>query len=470
MEEVKPLSFNQQIQSNSRRLWFTLPMLLMFTTTSAGLTGATEKVRYTLNQLIAFAQKNYPGVKAAEQAVVAMEAKLYQANWAWLPQGTAKGFMTLSPEIKCLDGVEKCSQTNNRLDVTDYRVAGVYGRIDIEVGMPIYTFDKIGAAKRAATAGVEVTKAQVKVSKDTVERDVAKAFWGVKLAREILYTIDEGKEYLNKAQKRIEKDLDEGEGDATLVDLLRLKTFSAEIDSRTFEAKKLETLALASLTTLTGQKSDSWDVDAKVIAPLEAEVKPLEAYLRTGHQNRPEIKLLNAAMQARQAAVDLEKARFFPDFLLVGSFGYAAAPTDDPENAFFNDPFNYFGAGFGIAMRWKWDQVQQYGKYKVARAEASQDMAKREEALAGIDLEIKKTWVELNEASDRLTAAEKGSKAARKWLVATSQNLAAGLCEPKELTDALLAFFQLKLKHLQAVFDLNVGWQELKRVVGSSNL
>lgn len=429
--------------------------------------------QYNLRQLVEMARNFYPGVQAARYAISAMEEQVFRARWAWLPQGNVRGLVAAAPSIDCFNekgerDMNSCVQTSS-FDVNSFKVGGILARIELEFGMPLYTFDKIGAAKRAAASGVEIRKAQLTASEDKLDLDVTKAYWGLKLAREILYTIREGQSYLIDAENMIQKDIDEEGGEYTVSDLLRLKTSKAEVDIRLLEARKLEQLTLAALSTLVGKQDPSFDVDTEILDVIPGTPLPLKSYLELAQQHRPEIKLLEAAVRARNAAIDLERARFFPDFLLVGMVGYAfTSSVDDPKNAFYNDPFNFMTAGFGLAMTWRFDQVQQIGQFRMAKAKAKETEARRFEALAGINLEIQKAWVDLDEASSRRETSAKGEKTARTWLVATSQNLLTGLAEPKDLIEALLAFFQLRLRHLQAMYDVNVGWSELGRVIGTS--
>lgn len=442
--------------------------ILLFTYGLARAESSTSSSipHYNLRQLVEKARATYPGVEAAREAITAMEQEVFRAKWAWVPQGTTKGLLAPAPKVACIPGPNLCLQTND-FSINSFKIQGYLARIELEMGMPIYTFDKLGAAKRAAGAGLEMKQEQLRISQESVTQTVTKAYWGLKLAREIIYTVEDGKSYLTDAQKKIEEELESEEGEATMTDLLRLKTFSAEIDSRILEAKKLETLTLATLAAMTGQKQNQFDVDTKVIEVLPGTVRPVSDYLDLARQHRPEIKILTAAVRARHAAVDLEHARFFPDFLLVAMVGYAyTSSVDDPQNAFYSDPFNFTSAGFGLALNWKFDQVQQYGKYEIAKAEARQTVAQKAEALTGIDLEIQKAQVDLTEAQERLATTDGGQKSARRWLVATSQNITSGLSEPRDLTDSLLAYFQLRLRYLQAMYDVNVGWSELGRVIG----
>ncbi|MFH1132745.1 MAG: TolC family protein [Pseudomonadota bacterium] len=440
-------------------------------------TPPTKTTRYNLHQLVQIAEKNYPGVKAAKHALDAMKRDLYRAKWAWLPQGQLRGFVAPSPEVFCVDANgdrdatgAQCVSTTRELDAKDFNIAGIMARIELEVGMPLYTFDKIGSAKRAATAGVQAKQAQVYQATDELMLNVTKAYWGVKLAREFLHTIKTGREFLDQAIERIAKELDEGEGESTLTDLLRLKTHTAEIDSRTLQAKNLEKIALAGVSALTGMKNETFDIDPEPLSLVENKLSPFNEIFGLAQLHRPEIAMLAAAKRASQAQADLEKAKFFPDFLLVASVGAAyTSSADDPTHGFLYDPFNFAAAGFGLAMHWNLDTVQQYGRYKKAQSQGEEINAKQAEGLRGIELEIYKIYLDLKESMDRLKITEKGQKSARQWLVATSQNLEAGLCESKELTDSLVSFFLLRLQHLQAIFEVNVGWAKLAKAIGFSN-
>ncbi len=457
------------------RLLLLLAMMSLTGPRLAQADGQGQVTRYNLRQLVSMAKKTYPGVTAAQHAVQAMERDLFRARWAWIPQGNVKGIVAPAPSVECywfdeqgnkVRDPERCLQTT-ALTINSFDIAGILLRIEFEVGMPIYTFGKLSAAKRAASAGVDIKRAQLKVVENQLEHDVTRAYWGLKLAREILYTINEGSQYLEDAITKIEKDLDQDIGEFTITDLLRLKTSLAEIGVRRGETQKLEALTKAALAIFIGKASSAFDTDTTVIEALDGEPLPLEKYLEISQGKRPEIQLLKAAVTARHAAVDLEKARFLPDFLLVATMSASyTSSVDRPQNAFYNNPFNGYGAGFGLAMSWKFDQLQRYGLYKKAQAQAKETAAKKEEALRGINLEIFKALAELKEAQNRRSSSSKGERAARSWLVATSQNLAAGLAETRDLTDSLLGFFKLRLLHLQAMYDVNVGWVALGRSIG----
>jgi len=448
-----------------------------------------EPPRYTLPQLIKLTTDNYPGISAARHEVSMMKRKLFRARWGWVPQGTVKGFLAPSTSVKCLrprvdsngrvlydangnmltepDNVQ--CVTTSTYDLSTFQWDSILLRLQVELGMPLYTFDKLGSAKRAAEAGVALSQSQVRAVQDKVKRDVTKAYWGLKLAREILYTIKDGRTHLDKALKKIEEELEDGKGDATETDLLRLKSAAVEVDTRTLEAVKLERISKAALATLAGLPGKPFDVDKEVLKLVPGQPLTLEVCRQLARNHRPDVSSLRAAVDAAKAALDLEVAGFYPNILLVGTVDAVYAPgVDRTYNAFYNNPYNTVGAGFGLTVNWNFNLVQQYGKYKEAWAQRRKAEDKQKEALAGIDLEIEKQLIEFDDAQQRLKVTHKSQKTAKSWLVAVSQNIGLGLAEVNELTDALVAYYSARLRYLKAVFDINVGWSELEKAVGAA--
>jgi outer membrane protein TolC len=212
-------------------------------------------------------------------------------------------------------------------------------------------------------------------------------------------------------------------------------------------------------------------VDDMPLTAIDKEPRPLSYYVELARSGRPDVRALNAGLAARRSAEDLELARMFPDLALVGTLNWAnATSVDDPDNFFYSDPFNGFGAGIGALLTIPIDYPLKLARLDRAQAERREMEARRRQALGGIGLEIERAYTQLQEARARMAVSKGGERAARAWLVATYQNLMLGLVEPKELTDALLAFFTLKLRSLQAVHDVNSGWTALSRAVGSTDL
>jgi outer membrane protein TolC len=435
--------------------------------------GGNRPIKLTLPQLLERARKN-PQLEAAAHAVTAAEAQWREAVRAWIPQFEVQGVLSASPDIRCMNGmgqpdVKNCVQTTN-VDASLSAIgAGVFGRIELKGGMPLYTFGKLDAVKALATAGVHAARYKTDLTRAELELNVKKAYFGAKVAREILQTVAEGRSRLTEAIDKLEADFDKGEGDASQIDVLRLKAAAAQVDARTLEAEKGLELARAALVILAGDAEGTpLDVDDAPIEPIELPARTDARYLELARTDRVESRLLGVAVAAKKQQLELEIARYYPDLALVGTATYAKATTsDDPQNAFYNDPYNGYGFGVALAIKGTLDYHMKVPRVDKLRAELAELEAHRRAAQGGISLEARKALADLREAQKRLPILQRGKRASRSWLIAITQNFSIGLAEAKDFSDALLAYFEAELRTLQAIYDHDIAVAQLARVTGT---
>ncbi|HVZ71686.1 MAG TPA: TolC family protein [Polyangia bacterium] len=434
--------------------------------------------KMTLPELLDLARAASPGIQAAQAATAAMEAQVSEARRNWLPQGDLLSVLSPSPNVKCLDeaGVpdrNNCVQTSNgEASITNVAWSRVFTRTEVKLIQPVWDFGKISAGVAAARAGVGVAQEKEAGARADVEQNVRKAYWGMKLARDVLDMLDTGSGYVDDGQKKLESDLEKGTGTASVTDKLRMRTVRAEVDARILEAKRGQGLARDGLRTLLGASApDDIDVDDDDFLPIELKDHPVTYYEDLARYNRPEAKLLDYAVKAKSALADLERRKEYPDLVLIGSGAFARAQeVDDPQNAFLSHYFNSTSFGVAAAVRMQLDLGPKLARADRMAAEAAEIGYRRTEALGGIALEVRKAYGEVTEAGERVKAVQKGEKAAKSWISAVAQNFTVGLAEARDLTDALLAYFNMRYRYLQAVFDYNVAVAALTRATGATDL
>jgi multidrug efflux system outer membrane protein len=427
---------------------------------------------FTLPELLALARKGNSGVAAGAVATQRVEAQLSEANRSWLPTGEVLSLLAPVPDIICenLEGKRDpahCVRTNVNEVSTKFR--GLFTRTELHLTQPIFTFGKISAGKEAAKRGVAASKSQEEGVAADLGLNVRKAYYGIKLARAVLDTFDEGFGYLDDAQKDIEKNLKEGTGSSTQTDLLRLRTVRAELDVRRLDTERLGNDARAGLRALLGSEAPAnLEIDDEALAPLDVPERPLDRYEEDARVHRPEVHALDNLVAAKRSLADLERRKQYPDLVLLGSATYARANSvDDPENAFLNDPFNVAAVGLAAAVRLPLDLGVRNARAAQAEADAEETELRRREALAGVRFEVQRAYNALVEAKKRVAVVKSGERAAKAWITALAQNLAAGLAETKDFADALVAFFQFRVRVLQAAFDFNIATATLARTTGT---
>ena len=436
---------------------------------------------YKLDEILELARKGNPGLAAGEQATAGIEAQLLEAKRSWMPTGELNSLLSYAPEIRCYDSTGQPNELNCQNTGHETVGAGTDGflkgitpkgvltRTELKLVQPIYTFGKISAGVAAGESGVKASQNRQFGLVADLDLNVRKAYWGAKLATEILATLNEASGYLDQAQKKIEEELSEGSGDASVTDRLRLRTMRAEIDGRILEAQRGADLARRGLRALIGPDAPAdLDVDADPLDALKVPEHPLKRYEDEARESRPEVKALDHMVAAKRALAELETKRQYPDIVLIGTAAYAyTSSVDTPKNSYYNDPFHSLGAGIAAGFRMPLDLGVKGARAAKLNAEAKEAEQKRREALNGISFEVEKAHTELVEAGKRTKVMQKGEKAGRQWIAAVAQNIAVGMSEAKDFSDALAAFFQARVRYLQSMYDFNIAAAALTRATGT---
>ena len=416
--------------------------------------AAAEGPRLTLEQVIAKALAS-SRAQMADGDRDAAAARIDEADAARLPRIKATAFGTISPDIKC-DNVD-CTQTSPQNFAL--RFSGLLGGAQLDITQPLFTFGKISHARAAARAGLDAQKALADETAGDLAVDAARAYWGVKLARELGYMLDDGIDEITKALKDID-DKANGAPDVSIQDRQRVAVLLAEAKVQRADATMGETQALAGLRALV--EIPDADVDKDELGALDRAVPAAE----TG-DHRPQAIAARSGAKAADELAAMAQSQYYPDLALVGSAVIARAQgADDPPSAFANDPYNRTGAGLVLALQWTLEPWNVKARLDRARAEAHRARAQAALAAIGASYDAQTALAEASAAHAKVSAAADGEKAARTWLASVLQAEAIGTGEAKDLADAYIAWFQMRARWAQAVFQWNVAVVRLGRAAG----
>jgi len=411
-----------------------------------------------LEALVALAEERYPSLQADAHAMEAAEAQLGEARLSPFFQWQATAGLTIAPEAR---GTPIFSEDDQLPLENRWRPAA---QVDVRGVVPLFTFGKLRNAWRAARAGVSAARAQRERSRARLRFDVRRAYFGMQLALDTEQMIREGRGYLTRARQTLEEKLEDDDADVDPLDARRLATAIAELDARASENVRLLRSTEAAMRVLTGLEEVR--IPDCPMASAELEERSVGEYL--AQLERPEMGMLEAAQEAREAELDIQRARFAPDLGLGFNAGISWAPgITDQTNPFIQDSANTPRLGAGLFMRWNLDFAGQWHRTERTRAQLEQLRAQTDEARRGIRLEVTLAYEKVQDADRREQAWGRGEREGRAWLVEAAQAYDLGTGAPRDLIDALRAYFTHRFSHLQAIFDLNVAMAELERTVGA---
>jgi outer membrane protein TolC len=441
--------------------------------------------RYTLVELLARVNADYPGVRAARAGLEVAAAQQSMASRLRWPTGSADFWITGSPETHCQDlnvvavdpksGAQttttlNCANTDNRgtLLRTDIgRVLPVHGvalGVKANLTQPLYTFGKIDAARHAADAGAEQARAQMDKDRGEVALNAMRAYWGLKLARAAYATLDDGIGRLKEWVKKINDDIEAGKSTYTETDLIRLKLALDQAQLVALDFDKGRDVALAGLRAVSGDPQA--DVDEEELDLADVAEQPLGWYEDAALSYRPDVRMLAAAGKGLRAAAELQRAQLWPDIGIIGSFNYSYVQSvDDPHNAFWNHP-NSLGFFLALGIHYDLQLPEHLAQLHKAHADESMLAERRRQALGGVAVEIETNWLEARATRRKAELLAHSEKVARGWYNAVDQSLQVGVAESRDLVDAARNYFELRVRHLQSIMDVNMAAGQLKFSAG----
>jgi outer membrane protein TolC len=411
---------------------------------------------YHVDEYTQAAILRYPGLRAAESDIDAAQARLNEAKLSPFMQfqGQARFFVAPGARGTAIFSPDPQIPWSNRW--------GPGGELGIEGAIPIYTFGKYRAGKKAATAGITSAELERDRTLARVVFDVRRAYFGTQLSLDLQAMISEGKDKLRKAVDKLRVRLEADDPRVKQNDYWRLVSALSEIESRESEALRLEASARAALEILSGLKPAI--VPECPLEAVQSEVIELGEHVDRALESRPELQQLVAARSARDANLTVKRAGYLPDIILALRASFARTPgVTDIQNPFIIDRGNFAGAFAGLIAQWKLDFGGTNARVKAAKAEIQSLKAKTEEAEQGIEIEVTALYEQLQDAKRRLASWTRSEKETRKWFVSAGQGYEVGTTTAMELVDAIEAYFSARSKRLMATAEYNLAIAGLEK-------
>ncbi|MBX3274171.1 MAG: TolC family protein [Sandaracinaceae bacterium] len=405
------------------------------------------------------AERSWPGVRAARARLRAAQAQLDEAWVSPFFQSFVTAGVALAPEVRG----SPIFSPDPQLPV-DNPWQPVLG-FNLEGAVPLWTFGKLPAARDAARAGIRAAQADRQRVRDQLRYDVRRAYFSLQLALDLRQMLDEALPQIRDHAARLEQQLADGEGEVTELDQYRLEAALAEIEAREADAERLLASTRAALSILTGVREIRIpDCPSEAVS---VELRPRGFYTRRARRDRPEVRMLEAAVRARQAGLDFAEAGFFPDLALVYRFSTTYAPgITDQTNPFVIDQANYTTISAGLVLRWSLDLWGNAYRVDRASAELADTMERSREAHRGIELEVTDAYESARAAERQVQSWGRGRRAARRWFIAAGQARDVGVIETRELVDAARAYLTARFSHLSAIHAYNSALANLERSSG----
>lgn len=460
---------------------------LMMVALAGVATAAAAQRTLSLDSCRAMALDNNKTLTASRTQRVMAEQVRKAARTKFLPHLDVLGGAVFSNrEISLLTNTQKDALSGigttvgALVGVQDQRVIGALNKIGTDVKdafrtdtrqmymvsamvtQPVYMGGAITAANRIADLGEKLAANNEEAMRQTTLQNIDQTYWTVVSLRHKQKLADSFLQLVKKLDSDVQKMIKEGV--ATRADGLKVgvKVNEAEMAVTQVEdglslAKMLlcQTCGMPAETdiTLTDEMTDGIDISSDV---------PTKASNDTADMSRPEIRMLENAVDISKQNTKLVRSAFLPQVALAGGYLMTNPNVYDGYNRKFAGVWN-----IGVMVRipvWNWFE----GVYKVRAAKAATTIASLElqEAEEKVSLQVSQSRFKLQEAWKKYDMARKNVEKAEENLRCANVGFKEGVLQTTDVMEAQTAWMQAQSQKIDAQVDVKISQVNLKKALG----
>jgi outer membrane protein TolC len=327
------------------------------------------------------------------------------------------------------------------------------------------------AGKRAAEANVRVAEAQFQKERMDISAEAQERYFQRVYAGQMLSILKSASKELDRAQKKMEDLLDEGDANVKQTDLLELKAGRYTLDKARNEAGLGVSRADLALRFLL-QAADSGAVipkDSSLTMRPEA-LPSLDSLKMLTLLNHPDLKRLANGLAARRELVRVAKGELGPDIFLFGSFKYTKAwsplRSSGGEDPFARDPLNELTGVGGLGMRLNLNFWSRYAKVRKEKIELTQLERTEAYAARGLLLKLQDEYLQMLNCKANVAEAQKSLRAAEAWLKGAAMKYDLDPSNAKDLISPYKTALGARRDYYEAVLNYDLAVAKVIRSIG----
>lgn len=333
--------------------------------------------------------------------------------------------------------------------------------ISVMLTQPIYMGGGIIAANRMAKIGEEMAANNIEATTQSTLHSIDQAYWLVVSVHHKKQLAESYLEVVKKLDNYVQKMI--AEGVATRADGLKVAVKVNEAEMSLTQAENGLALSKMLLCQLCGLPVEN-DVhlEDEESTDLVATTNVENTDNSVAMENRPELKLLDNALDLSRQSTKLVRAAFLPQVILTG--GYMAS-NPNLFNGFERKLSGVWNVGVVVRVPlWNWME----GAYKVRASKIASSIVQleRDEISEKIELQVSQCKFKVNEANRRLSLARKNVENAEENLRCANVGFKEGVLQTTDVMAAQTAWLQAQSQKIDAEIDVRLSQVNLKKALG----
>ena len=283
---------------------------------------------------------------------------------------------------------------------------------EIALSQPLFSGFAISARHRIAQLGLSTRDLTLQQTRQVIILQVKQRCFDLLMAEKTLAVAQSSTAALDAHEADARKFYENGLG--PLNDLLKAQVARADAIQRQHRAEADVRQVRAALCLLLGRNLDN-SVEVQEMQAMTTSVPELKTELDQALTARPEITLLEQAIQSKGNEQQVAKSDYYPRIELTGKY----QQDGDDMGARNNDYTNQYNASVGIQARWTFFE---FGKTRASSAKAAAEQRALERALEtirdDIRLQVVQAHLDLDVAARNIeTATTALNQAQEHWRI-----------------------------------------------------
>ena len=330
----------------------------------------------------------------------------------------------------------------------------------VMIRQPLYMGGAITALNNIAALGEEFASTDLDLRRQSTLYGIEEAYWLVVSLRHKQRLARSFYALVKQLNDDVHKMIDEGV--ATRADGLKVDVKVNEAEMTKTQVDNGLSLARMLLCQLCGIQ-----INDKVTLVDETRddiaVAPAGRYNKQmAMESRPELKLLNNAVELSEQTTTIARATMLPQVALTGCF-HVSNPN------LYNGFEKKFGGIWTVGIMVRVPVLDWGGTiYKVRASKIATNIARLtlDEAREKIDLQVNQCDYRLKEANKKLVTAQKNIQRAEENLRCANVGFKEGVMDATEVMAAQTAWLQAKTQKIDAQIDVCLGEAAMKKAIG----
>jgi outer membrane protein TolC len=170
---------------------------------------------------------------------------------------------------------------------------------------------------------------------------------------------------------------------------------------------------------------------------------------------------------ARQAQVELARARLWPDLGIAGGIRFTETTNaSNPPSPFVNNPYHESSGYIAIGLQGSFDIPQKLARVRQAEADLHEAVAMQVGAQQLVRLDVQQALGDLTEARVRVERYGRETQIGKQLSTQAGVAFDSGLGDARELLEGTLLYARADGERLKALYDAQLAWAALEKAAG----